>query len=399
MFKFKNILGASAAALMCLAMAACTDVKYEEAPSVPGASNVSASVEGRKVTLKWALPGGDIQNVVLLVNGDNNTAITLPKDATSYTFKTQPMAQELVYTVKVRYTNGLLSEGVSTITTVPYIEPTFVYVLTADSPSGLADDDEIAAATWFKTEYVDKGRGKFLKPTELGGLDPDRYPVIWVEIDRVGMPLGWENLPSAYTDAKFISDLKKFSEEGGSLYLANFATELTVPMGFVSEDMRPSLYGNGTGGTGNDTWVINPQLGWDFREGGEQGFYDHSGHQIFAGITLEDPNGYGYPTIPLIGPGMREDHNCGWDCNIYGKGTERDVIANFEKLTDSTVLATWGHVRDHCVAVLVAFNATSAHGRCVAMGAAAYEWNQNSGVNPYQGNVEKITSNILNFLN
>ncbi|MDE6134789.1 MAG: DUF4960 domain-containing protein, partial [Muribaculaceae bacterium] len=61
-------------------------------------------------------------------------------------------------------------------------------------------------------------------------------------------------------------------------------------------------------------------------------------------------------------------------------------------------LATWGHVRDHCVAGLVEFNANAEHGRCIANGLAAYEWNQNSGVNPYQHNIEQLTTNILDYL-
>lgn len=62
------------------------------------------------------------------------------------------------------------------------------------------------------------------------------------------------------------------------------------------------------------------------------------------------------------------------------------------------MLATWGHVRDHCVAGLVEFYATSSHGSCVANGFAAYEWSQNPGPNPYQKNIERLTANILNYL-
>lgn len=113
---------------------------------------------------------------------------------------------------------------------------------------------------------------------------------------------------------------------------------------------------------------------------------------------MEDPNGYGYNSLPLIGPGQREDHNCMWDCNIYGKGSYADVIAHFEAETNSMVLATWGHVRDHCVAGLVDFYATESHGRGVANGFAAYEFNQNSGENIYQHNVEQLTLNIINYL-
>ena len=50
------------------------------------------------------------------------------------------------------------------------------------------------------------------------------------------------------------------------------------------------------------------------------------------------------------------------------------------------------------MAGLVEFYAAGDHGRCIANGFAAYEWNQNSGPNPYQHNVEKLTLNILHYL-
>ena len=214
----------------------------------------------------------------------------------------------------------------------------------------------------------------------------------------MGLPLGWENLPAEITSDETIAALRQYSANGGSLYLSNMATQLTVPLGFVPSTMPPTTYGNGEGGTGTDVWTINPYLGWDFRNGSDQGFYDRTSHPVYEGLTMEDPNNYGYNSLPLIGPGQREDHNCLWDCNIYGKGNYPDVIRNFEVTTNALVLATWGHVRDHCVAGLVEFYANAEHGRCIANGFAAYEWNQNSGTNPYQHNIEQLTMNILDYL-
>ncbi len=234
----------------------------------------------------------------------------------------------------------------------------------------------------------------YIPPT----LDPDICSVLWIMIDRVGLPLGWENLPAQITSPEAIAALKEYSANGGSIYLSNMATQLTVPLGIVPENMAPTVFGNGEGGSGDDVWTINPFLGVDFKGGSDQGYYDRSEHAIFKGIILEDPNGWGLPAIPLIGPGQREDHNCLWDCNLYGRGAYPDVIANFEATTGSLVLATWGHVRDHCVAGLVEFFPTPVHGRCIANGFAAYEWNQNSGANIYQRNVEQLSANILDYL-
>lgn len=362
---------------------------------LPGVSNLKASTSGRKVSLSWTNPTGpDVTGVRIVTNGDEAAAISLPAGTTSYTMVAQPMEVDLTYDVQAMYDEYYPSVSNTVKTRIPFITPKMGYLMTAASVAELPDDDERAAAAWF----VQQPNSRLIYASDLATLDPDEVSVLWIEIDRLGLPYGWENLPAEISSPESIAALKAYSAAGGSLYLANMATQLTAPLGFVPDNMAPTIFGNGEGGSGNDVWVINPFLGVDFKDGSDQGYYDRSEHAIFKGITLEDPNGYGYLNIPLIGPGQREDHNCMWDCNIYGRGEYRDVIANFEATTGSLVLATWGHVRDHCVAGLVEFFATPAHGRCVANGFAAYEWNQNSGPNPYQANVEKLTSNILDYL-
>lgn len=362
---------------------------------LPGVSDLKKEISGRTVTLSWSLPsGGDITGVRVFRDGNTDAAITLPAGSTSCELKAQPMDVDMTYTVEVIYDEYYPSDGVSITAKVPYIAPKMGYLLLAEKWQDLPDDDERAAAEWFSGQE----NAEFIRPSQVADLDADLYPVVWIEIDRVGLPLGWENLPSEVTSPDVIEALRSYSANGGSLYLANMATQLTVPLGMVPADMAPTVYGNGDGGTGDDVWVINPYLGWDFRDGSDQGFYDRTSHAIFKDLVLEDPNSYGYDNLPLIGPGQREDHNCLWDCNIYGRGNQPDVIRNFEVTTGSLVLATWGHVRDHCVAGLVEFYANGTHGACVANGFAAYEWNQNSGLNPYKHNVEQLTKNILDYL-
>ncbi|MDE6007115.1 MAG: DUF4960 domain-containing protein [Muribaculaceae bacterium] len=367
-------------------------VPYVELANV---SDVKSSVEGRTVTLTWTLPSATgITGVKVIRDGDESAAVLIDGPATSCVLKGQPMDKEITYTVAAVYDKYYAAKGVSVKTVIPYITPKMGYLMTAETIQQLPDDDERAAAAWF----VNQENAELIQPSQLADLDADVYSVIWIEIDRVGLPLGWENLPAELTNAETIAALRQYSANGGSLYLANMATQLTVPLGFVPSNMAPTVYGNGEGGSGDDVWLINPYLGWDFRNGGDQGFYDRTAHAIFKGLVLEDPNNYGYDALPLIGPGQREDHNCMWDCNLYGKGSYPDVIKNFEVTTNSLVLATWGQVRDHCVAGLVEFFANTEHGRCIANGLAAYEWNQNSGVNIYQHNVEQLTANILNYL-
>jgi len=363
--------------------------------TLPGVSNLKQETAGRTVTLSWTLPSSnEITGVRIYRDGNVDAAVILPADATSYQMKSQPMGMELNYTVDVIYDTFYASMPASVSATVPYITPKMAYLLTAASVDALPDDDEQAAAKWFAAQQ----NSEFVTIDKVAELEPDLYPVLWIEIDRKHIGSGWQSLPAEVSGEPSIAALRQYISNGGNLYLSNMATQLTVPLGFVPDNMAPGIFGDGDGGSGDDVWVINPHLGWDFRDGADQGYYDRAGHAIYAGLTLDDPNGYGYSTLPLIGPGQREDHNCMWDCNLYGRGSQPDVIRNFEITTNSLVLATWGHVRDHCVAGLVEFYSNTEHGRCIANGLAAYEWNQNSGTNPYQNNIEQLTLNILNYL-
>lgn len=92
-----------------------------------------------------------------------------------------------------------------------------------------------------------------------------------------------------------------------------------------------------------------------------------------------------------------------WDLNSYGFPVlypdAGNVVLAFEKENKAVVLATWGHVTDYCCAGMIEFRATDAvKGRCIAIGLAAYEWNQNSGANVHQANLELMTKNALNYL-
>ncbi len=365
--------------------------------TLPGVTDLTSSVDGRTVTLKWKLPEAEksqITGIRVIADGEVDNATIIEGAVDGCELKGQPIDRTIEYTVEAMYDEVYASEAANIKATIPYIAPKLCYLMTEQSIAGLPSDDEMAAATWF----VSQPDTELIYPDQINDLDADIYSVIWIEIDRNGLELGWQNLPASLVSEETIAALKAYSARGGSLFLANMATQLTVPLGIVPENMAPTVYGNGDGGSGDDIWTINPYLGWMFKDNNEQGFYDRTAHAIFKDCVFEVLNGYPYASLPLIGPGQREDHNCLWDCNLYGRGDYADVIRNFEMTTNSLVLATWGQVQDHCIAGLVDFNANSEHGRCVAMGLAAYEWNQNSGPNIYQHNIEQLTTNILNYL-
>lgn len=261
------------------------------------------------------------------------------------------------------------------------------YVIDYDDPSKIEDDDEQASYTWFKREFVN---GTILTTAEIPTTDLSQFEVIWVHIDRLDMPVGWTNLPSGIISDAVLSALKSYYYNGGSLLLATHATQLIVPLG--RSERAPSLYSSAAGGSGTDSWSVQAHIGME---------YDRRTHPVYEGMV--EFGDFGHPTFPLVGPGHREDHNCMWDFNSYGYmdlyPDAENVLRAYEIENTAVVLGTWGQVTDFAVGGLIEFQPTAeCKGTCLAMGLAAYEWNQNSNANKWQDNIITITRNMFSYL-
>lgn len=261
------------------------------------------------------------------------------------------------------------------------------YLLAVNSPEEIVDDDERASYQWFVKQLVN---GTVLTPAEVATTDLSQFDVIWIHVDRLGLERGWENLPAALIGESVLDALGNYYRAGGNLLLSTHATQLIVPLGRT--ERAPGLFASGEGGDGGDIWSTNVNIGME---------QNHSSHPAFAGLPTCDQ--FSHPTIPLIGPGRREDHNCMWDLNSYGfpdlYPDAGNVVNAFQQENNATVLATWGQVTDWCCAGIVEFHPNDGFkGTCIAVGLAAVEWNQNSGSNLYQEVIEKMTDNMLTYL-
>lgn len=375
-------------------------VPYEELAEVKDLK--ISNIEGRAVTFTWTLPNAlGITGVRVGLDGEDNGTIFTEDYEHGATIKGQSSGDKQ-YRVQVVYDEAYYSNGAVINTSVPQMETKTAFLLLADSPSALEDDDEKAAAAWYYDNYVTAGTGDFITIDQLKAMtvdDFDHYGVIWISVDRVGLEVGWQNLPDGLAEQSTIDALKAYSANGGSLFLSNMATQMTVPLEIVPAQYPINTFGNGAGGDNGDLWSINTHLGWIFQDAGN--YYDRTSHAVFQGLTFEDVNGYPYASLPLLGGDYKEDHNSLWDLNPYWNAAGSpapDCVKWWENTTNSLVLAVWGQVQDHCIAGMVEFNPNATHGRCMAMGLGAYEWNVNVGSNPYQGNIEKLTQNILEYL-
>ena len=390
--------------VMCvawLAFASCSDVTIPDSVSAPKASDLNYTVEGRDVTLNWTLPNDENKSGVDIYR--NNTLLESLGLVNTALFELQPAKTNLLYTVKVKYADGRVSEGNSVNVYIDAEPAKVAMLIAANSESELEDDDEIAALNWFKQTYGDKG--VVLTPNDvknMNKIDRANYSMIWIQIDRVGIGKGVDHLPSCITDADVLAKLKAYSKAGGNLFLTKHATQLMTAIDRIDAKFAPGIFGDGAGGEGNDIWTTNAVIGSN-----QNPSYDHRSHAIFAGLEVlpkDDPvDRYDHESYPLEGPGFREDHNCMWDLNAYGLPdllpSADNIVDAFQKLTNSTVLATWGHVTDYCCAGIVEFNPTEEFkGKTLCIGLSAYEFHQNSGTNQYQANTEKLTKNCIDYL-
>ncbi len=372
--------------LLVLALAACSDVELPDAVYSEAPSNLAWTNEGRQLTLTWTLPANASGAIIYK---DNVELADFDSVVTSYTIKRASTNTDNLYTVKAKYSNGLVSEGTTTTVHINYdIIEKAGFLLLADDYTKLEDDDELAAAKWFNDNYVAKGKGAFVKPADLANISVDEFPCLWIIIDRVGMPVGWKNLPKDVVDN--VENLKNYVQGDGKLLLTNHATQLVEAIGRTS-GFAPGIYGNGAGGENPDVWGLQAVIG---NVDGQ--IYDHTSSDLFTGMELGEFT-YGHNIFPLVGSGLKEDHNCMWDLNAYGLTGNPNTVTAFQDITNSTVLATWQHVVDYCCAAIVDFNPTETFtGRIVAIGPSAYEFHQPD--NPYQSNIEKLTANTLSYL-
>ena len=375
-------------------LASCSDVDIPSTPYADKAGNLTYTIndDGRGLTLYWDNPSKeDIQNILVYANSELKAE--LDPTATSYVIKKATPKADVMYTVKVKYADGRVSEGISVSARVDY-DPTVVTTNVAMLvPEDYEDSgDEKAAVEWFQDTYVAAGKGIVITPAQIDKLNIEDYSACWVMCDRVGIERGWQNLPGGLASDETIEALKAYGYVGGNLFLTNHATQLTVAVGRIPDNYAPGIFGNGAGGDNPDTWGVHPVIG---NIDGQ--IYDHRDHAIYEGMTYQPDLYAGIYTFE--GAGVKGDHNCMWDLNAFGLAPNPNVVKAWEETTNSTVLGTWNHVVDYCCAGIVDFEPTADFaGRIVAIGLAAYEWDLGGGTNSYQSQIEMLTNNCLTYV-
>ncbi len=372
------------------------DIPEPQNKDLPSVSNLQHSVLGRDLTLTWELPDAarvpaGLQMVGIEVVKNSMEVTTIDSLCTSYVVKRATVNTEMSYAVRVVFSDGRVSPNAAIIFTIPYEEKARpAMVLLADNINDLESDEERGAAQWFQENYVDRGEGNFIKPADLPYINLNEVSVLWIHLDRLGITPGLDQLPAELTSNAVKAALKSYISNGGNMYLSKHATQLVVAYGRVKDKFLPNIFNAADGAEGSDVWSINANM-----VGGK---YDMRNHAIFAGLTK---NSDANTTFPLIGPVYRYDHNCIWDMNALTLSKPgEDKFEQFQKETNSEILATWGHVVDDAVAGIISFKADDDGnflGTVICNGFAAYNMG-NEANTEYQSNNDKLTQNILEYL-
>lgn len=271
-------------------------------------------------------------------------------------------------------------------------------------------DDDAKALKWFQTFYGAKAQ--LVTPDKLASLNPAAVPVLWVPVNHDGVDK-YDDIDEVYR--KSVDALKSYAQKGGNLYLTNYAALFVEKMGRTNgNDLGEGLYANQYE---IKNWYFKEE---DYKKTDCDGRKDNGIRYIITldGKTGFDKSGF-FPYAGLVDNsgilktsqfGLKEHHGIMWvlEGNIVNSNPEK-----FKKFEEGTHSVIWGLpdiIGDYARASVIEFQPYNEYlGTIFANGDFSYEWDETArdgdgnpqggtGKNIYQYNIERYTSNILNYL-
>lgn len=267
-------------------------------------------------------------------------------------------------------------------------------------------DDDAKALEWFKTFYGAKA--KLVTPEELALLNPAEVPVLWVPVNHDGVS-AYDNIDKVYRNS--IDALKSYAQKGGNLYLTNYAALFVEKMGRTnSNDLGEGLYANQYE---IKNYYFTEEAYKDVKSDGRKdngiryiitpGF-NKKGDFPYAGLA--DDTGI----LKTSQFGLKEHHGIMWVLESKIDNSNPEKFKKFEEGTHSVIWGLPDIIGDYARASVIEFQPYNEYlGTIFANGDFSYEWDETArdgdgnpqggtGKNIYQYNIERYTSNILNYL-
>jgi hypothetical protein len=345
--------------------------------------NVSGEQNDNGVLVKWTTPDMPVSKITIKIG---NQTVDVAPSATSYQFTNVPVGSYMISFVTTNSSNQTSNTVYLPLkvgaTAVAYIG---VY---SDSTTLLTtgDEDEVAGAKWLFKNY---SRSRYISFSQIknGSVDLSQYRVLWWNYDLETT----NTLPAAAADPAVVAKINAWYKGGGGLLLNQFAIQYLWTLGRMT-DAYPLAVGSGAGFNNPDTWGIGVNIGKK---------HDQSAHPLFRDIA-KTTQGDGRVTFPIIGPGLKEDHNY-VIVNIpdFLKLGPNDNEAAYNKFVgDNNLewLGQWDGIGDFWMCGIMELKPKNDfQGTALAIGIGGIEFNQDSG-NPYQANIEKLYKNAIDYL-
>lgn len=348
-------------------------------------NEVEGEINEKEGTIDVKVPDGtDLTN--LSVQMDVPEGVVMTPDIRNITDFSVPISVRLV-------SGNVYNDYIINVTELFYIG----FLSTSTSVGNILDDDEIAAAEWFFSNY-DNGDFISFEDVKNGDVDLAKYRVLWWYFDESAQ------MPEIVLDNAVLTSVNEFYKSGGGLLLNSHACRYLWDLGRVSSNF-PMVIGSGAGFDNPDTWGIGVTLD------PEAGIWAHdvSSHPVYSGISMT-VDGDGYKWFPVIGPGWKEDHNHVIE-NIggyFGIGPNDNpaILEAFAEEMQAEWLGVWGGIKDYWMAGVIEFLPTEDYqGRAIYQGIGGFEFNQDAkgeinpdGENLHQANIYKFTKNSINYL-
>ncbi len=280
------------------------------------------------------------------------------------------------FTNPVTYTVSYLGEDFEyTITVVPTNFQTIAFLGTAETASQIDNDDEKAAYNWFTDNFVDTKYISFADIQE-GNVSFSDFAVIWWHYDNDA-----SDLPDIATNADVISAFENYYANGGSLFLSSWAVQYVASIGVAKDGkVANNMWNQNNSGTSSEDW----------------GLYvgDQVTHAIYKGLDLSGDNS---DIVYLLSSGCSvKAHDAIWnfDWGDYGNN-----IAGWASASGATNLANFQWADNLTSrAVMWEYPSTEGSGATICIGTESYDWYVEDGTNSYSSNMEKLTSNILDYI-
>lgn len=281
---------------------------------------------------------------------------------------------------------------------------------------------ERAQYKWFKEKYIiDQKQGVVINlETDTGDALAKKIAscgTIWVVV----APYSGNHFGAADYDLgifqrnDFVQALKKHVEDGGNLYLSNFATKLVVNIGRVKNE-SPYVPADGQSdkwpANDNDPWYLCPLIGVTGNqakmEKEDDARFNRWSHPIYQEITEAETYSryehYKVNSIPInktTESSERRNVYCFWALE-----NNETAFTNFQNATNSVVLGTteWSYWYNN--AAIVEFKPSHSgdgktvfDGTIIANGLAGCALGVNvSGTNSCEETVKKLNANVLSYL-